>query len=338
MKKVLITGGSGYIGSHTALLLIESGFEVVIFDNLSNSSKKSIDIVSNLTGKNVTFFEGDICNENSLLKVFNMHVFDSVIHFAGLKAVSESCSNPLQYYENNVYGTIQLIKVMDKFNVKKIVFSSSATVYGDSKDLPIKESSPTGKTTNPYGTSKLMIEKILGDLYISDSSWSITCLRYFNPVGAHASGLIGENPSGIPTNLMPIICQAANGKIDYLNIFGSDYNTEDGTAIRDYIHVVDLAIGHVKALKILSEEPGEWTLNLGTGSGCTVLNLVKIFERVTGKKIPLKLVDRRLGDVESSYADVEKAKELLNWKAEKTLEEMCEDAWRWESTNTNHYE
>ena len=267
-----------------------------------------------------------------------MHVFDSVIHFAGLKAVSESCSNPLKYYENNVYGTIQLIKVMDKFNVKKIVFSSSATVYGDAKDLPIKESSPTGKTTNPYGTSKLMIEKILSDLYISDSSWSIIRLRYFNPVGAHVSGLIGESPSGIPTNLMPIICQAASGKIDYLNIFGSDYNTEDGTAIRDYIHVVDLATGHVKALKILSQEPGEWTLNLGTGSGCTVLNLVKTFERVTGKKIPFKFVNRRLGDVESSYADVEKAKELINWKAEKTLEEMCEDSWRWESTNTNHYE
>ena len=290
MKKILITGGSGYIGSHTSLLFLESGFEVVVLDNLSNSSQESIKKVSEITGKNINFYKGDICNEDDLSKIFERHDFDSVIHFAGLKAVSESCSLPLKYYENNVYGTTNLLKVMKKYDVKKIVFSSSATVYGDAKELPVSENSPLGETTNPYGTSKLVIEQILSDLYISDPSWSIVKLRYFNPVGAHKSGLIGENPTNNPTNIMPIICKVAAGKIEYLNIYGNDYSTPDGTAIRDYIHVIDLARGHLQAYNKLLSKPGEWNINLGTGSGCSVLNLIKIFEKVQVLKYHINLL------------------------------------------------
>ena len=338
MGKILVTGGSGYIGSHSVLQLLEKGYEVVVYDNLSNSSKKSLDQVSEITGKKITFFKGDICEGGALFELFKSHSFDAVMHFAGLKSVGESCSEPIRYYENNVYGTLQLIKVMTKFNVKKLVFSSSATVYGDPLELPLKETTPTGLSTNPYGKSKLMIENILSDLFKSDPSWAIISLRYFNPLGAHKSGLIGEDPIGIPNNLMPIICQTATGKCKELTIYGNDYDTHDGTGIRDYIHVVDLAKGHINALEKVLDNKGEWTINLGTGKGYSVLDIVKVFEAASGKKIPFRYADRRPGDVASCYADVNYAEQALSWRAEKSLIEMCEDTWRWQCKNPNGYE
>ncbi len=332
-KKVLVTGGLGYIGSHAAVLLLEAGYEIVIVDNLSSGNDQPKDAIKKITGKDFSFVKADICDQKALDSIFKRNSFDSVIHFAGLKDVNESVSNPIRYYEKNILGGITLIKTMKKFNVKKIIFSSSANVYGNVEKLPVRENSNSLKPTNPYGMSKMIVEIILNDLYKSDPTWSIMHLRYFNPVGAHSSGLIGEDISKKATNLMPIICNVANGKLDYLKIFGKDYDTEDGTAIRDYIHVVDLAEGHLKALEKLSFEKGVWTFNLGTGSGCTVLNLVKIFEKANKIKIPYKFFDRREGDIESSFADVEKVKETLEWKSKRTLEDMCIDSWRWCSKN-----
>lgn len=338
MKKILVTGGCGYIGSHTVLELLEAGHDLVIYDNLSNSSKQTLDRIAEITGKTVTFFKGDICDGRGLSELFESHSFAAVIHFAGLKAIGESCSEPIRYYENNVYGTLQLIKVMTEFNVKKLVFSSSATVYGDPLELPLKETTPTGAPTNPYGKSKLMIENILGDLVKSDPSWAIISLRYFNPVGAHKSGLIGEDPREIPNNLMPIICQTAAGMHEELKIFGNDYDTHDGTGVRDYIHVVDLAKGHLNAVRKVLNGKGEWRINLGTGKGFSVLEILKVFEATSAKKIPFRFADRRPGDVASCYADVKYAKETLNWTATKGLDEMCEDAWRWCSKNPKGYQ
>ena len=333
MTKILVTGGCGYIGSHTLVELLNSGYEVVVYDNLSNSSKETLNKVYEITGKMLNFYEGDICDYNTLVKLFKTHSFDAVIHFAGLKSIGESNSNPILYYENNVSGTLQLIKTMNTFNIKKIVFSSSATVYGTPVDLPLKETMPTGNPINPYGKSKLMIEKIFEDLAVSDPDWSIVSLRYFNPVGAHKTGLIGENPKGVPNNLMPIICQVAIGLLDELPILGNDYETCDGTGVRDYVHVVDLAKGHIKALlKVLSAN-GEWKINLGTGKGYSVLEIVKMFEAVSGKHIPLSFLERRLGDVDTCFANSTYAKDILDWTAVYDLENMCEDTWRWVSKN-----
>ena len=337
---ILITGGAGYIGSHTLIELDNAGYDFVVYDNLSNSSKESIKRVEKIINKNISFEEGDIRNKETLKSVFTRYNIDSVIHFAGLKAVGESVAKPLEYYDNNVVGTIRLLEVMKKFSCKKIVFSSSATVYGNPHMMPIKEDFPIGETTNPYGTSKYMIERILEDLYISDNSFKIAILRYFNPVGAHESGTIGEDPNGIPNNLMPFISQVAVGKREFLSIFGSDYYTQDGTGVRDYIHVVDLAFGHVKAIEYLnnSKETKPLKVNLGTGKGYSVLEIVKSFEKVSGKNIPYKLVDRRAGDIAECYANPVFAKEVLNWEAKKNIDDMCLDSWKWQSNNPNGYD
>lgn len=337
---ILITGGAGYIGSHTLILLSEAGYDFVVYDNLSNSSKESIKRVEQIINKNISFEEGDIRDKSALEKVFTKYNIDSVIHFAGLKSVGESVSNPLGYYDNNVIGTLRLLEVMKEFNCKKIVFSSSATVYGNPSRTPIKENFPTGTTTNPYGRTKYFIEEILKDLYISDSSFKIVILRYFNPVGAHESGLIGEYPNGIPNNLMPFIAQTAVGKRDFLNVFGGDYDTPDGTGVRDYIHVVDLAYGHVKAINYLDkliDNQIPVIINLGTGIGYSVLDMVKAFEKASGKKIPYKIVDKRAGDVATCYSDPSFAKKVLGWEAKKTIEDMCADSWKWQSDNPNGY-
>ena len=335
--KVLVTGGAGYIGSHTLIQLIEHGYTPVVFDNLSNASLTSLERVKQITGEPVSFAQGDIRDEDALNNVFVEHAFYAVIHFAGLKAVGESVAKPIMYYENNVFGSLQLFKVMAAHDVKTIVFSSSATVYGDPVSLPLNEAMPTGKPTNPYGMSKLMIENILSDIYNSDNSWRIVNLRYFNPVGAHESGLIGEDPSGIPNNLMPFITQTATGKRAKLSVFGGDYDTHDGTGVRDYIHVVDLANGHIKALQKTEQAPGLWTVNLGTGVGYSVLDIVKAFGEASGKEIPYEIVDRRPGDVAACYADPNYAKELLGWEAKLGLAEMCSDSWRWQSMNPDGY-
>jgi len=337
VSKILVTGGAGYIGSHTVLQLLESGQEVVIIDNLCNSSAESLKRVSELTGKDITFVKGDIRNYHDLEDIFINHSISHVIHFAGLKAVGESVSEPLNYYENNVFGTINLCHVMQNYGVKNIVFSSSATVYGDPQALPLKETMPTGTPTNPYGHSKLMVEHVLRDLHVSDSSWNIALLRYFNPVGAHISGQIGEDPNGIPNNLMPFISQTATGKRSELAIFGNDYDTHDGTGVRDYIHVEDLANGHLLALQALDKKPGILTVNLGTGTGYSVLDMVKAFGAASGVTIPYKIVARRSGDVAACYADPAYAKEVLNWEAKKDLEDMCHDTWRWQSQNPHGY-
>jgi len=333
---ILVTGGAGYIGSHTIVLLLQAGYEVVVVDNFSNSSAKSIERVEKITGKEVKVFDVDIRDKKSLREIFDMYDIDAVIHFAGLKAVGESVEKPLEYYDNNVGGTISLCKVMSEKGCKKIVFSSSATVYGDPKSVPIKEDFPLS-ATNPYGRSKLFIEEILRDLYISDNSWKIVLLRYFNPVGAHESGLIGEDPSGIPNNLMPFISQVAVGKREYLNIFGGDYPTADGTGVRDYIHVMDLAEGHLKALERIDTFDKVETINLGTGRGYSVLDMVKAFKKASSRKIAYKITDRRAGDIAVCYADPSKAKELLDWEAKFGIEKMCEDSWRWQSKNPNGY-
>ena len=336
---ILITGGAGYIGSHTLVALSEVGYDFVVYDNLSNSSKESIKRVEKIINKSISFEEGDIRDKELLKKVFEKYNIDSVIHFAGLKAVGESVEKPLEYYDNNVVGTLRLLEVMKEFNCKKIVFSSSATVYGNPKSNPIKEDFPVGNTTNPYGTSKYMIERILEDLYISDNSFKIAILRYFNPVGAHESGMIGEEPNGIPNNLMPYISQVAIGEREYLNIFGANYDTHDGTGVRDYIHVVDLAYGHVKAIDYLNSKDimKPLIVNLGTGKGYSVLDMVKAFEKASGKKVPYKIVERRAGDITTCYSDPSFAKEILGWEAKKSIEDMCADSWNWQSNNLDGY-
>lgn len=337
--KILVTGGAGYIGSHTLIDLHNAGYEFVVYDNLSNSSKESIKRIEKIIKKSISFEEGDIRDIKKLEDTFSKYSIDSVIHFAGLKAVGESVEKPLEYYDNNVVGTIRLLEVMKKFACRKIVFSSSATVYGDPNTTPIKENFPIGATTNPYGTSKYMIERILEDLYASDNFFKIAILRYFNPVGAHESGTIGEDPNGIPNNLMPFISQVAVGKREFLSVFGSDYDTHDGTGVRDYIHVMDLAQGHVKAIDYLnnSEVIKPLKVNLGTGKGYSVLDVVEAFEKASDKEIAYKIVDRRAGDIAKCYADPSFAKEILGWEAKKSIEDMCKDSWRWQSNNPNGY-
>ena len=339
MNKILVTGGAGFIGSHTCVELLNAGYEIVIVDNLYNSSEKSLDRVKELTGKDFAFYPYDIRDKENIRKVFEDHKIDACIHFAGLKAVGESCREPLMYYDNNIGGTLALCEVMAEYNCKKIVFSSSATVYGMNNISPLKEDMKTGGTTNPYGTTKYMIEIILDDFHKADKDWGVTLLRYFNPIGAHKSGRIGENPNGIPNNLMPYITQVAIGKLPYLNVFGDDYNTPDGTGVRDYIHVVDLALGHVKAVeKILKDEPKVNVYNLGTGNGYSVLDIVKAFEQASGQKIEYKIAPRRPGDLDVCYSDASKALNELGWKAERGLLEMCEDSWRWQSNNPNGFD
>lgn len=333
---ILVTGGTGYIGSHTCIELLEDGQEVIILDNLSNSKIESLHRINELTGKNPKFYQADIGDSESLTKIFNENNIEAVIHFAGLKAVGESVTIPLKYYNNNVSGTVTLCELMKKFKVKKIVFSSSATVYGNPKTTPISEDFPLS-ATNPYGRSKLMIEDILRDLYISDNEWRVALLRYFNPVGAHKSGRIGEDPNGIPNNLTPFITQVAVGKLPEVKVFGNDYDTVDGTGVRDYIHVVDLAKGHLKALNKINQIPGIEAYNLGTGTGYSVLQVINAYEKVCDKKIPYSFVARRPGDVAISYANPKKAETELRWKADKGLVEMCEDSWRWQVKNPNGY-
>lgn len=334
---ILVTGGAGYIGSHTVLQLLETDHHVIVLDNLCNSSEESLRRVEELTGKSVTFIRGDICDAEQMNALFSQHQIDSVIHFAGLKAVGESVEKPLMYYQNNVYGTLVLCDAMKQHKVKNLVFSSSATVYGDPTSLPLHENMPTGQPTNPYGQSKLMVELILRDLNKSDASWNIALLRYFNPAGAHPSGRIGEDPNGIPNNLMPFITQVATGKREQLSVFGGDYDTPDGTGVRDYIHVEDLANGHLKALDKLADNPGLVTYNLGTGQGYSVLDMIKEFEKQSGQSVPYQIVARREGDVAACYADPKVAATELGWEAQKGLPEMCRDAWNWQSNNPEGY-
>ena len=335
---VLVTGGAGYIGSHTAIELLESGKEIVIIDNFYNSCPKVLDRIKELANKDFHFEECDIRDREALDKVFEKYDIDSVIHFAGLKAVGESCQKPLLYYENNISGTVTLCEAMAAHGVKKIFFSSSATVYGEHNKSPLKETMVAGGTTNPYGTTKFFIEQILTDLAKSDPEWGVCILRYFNPIGAHISGRIGESPNGIPNNLMPYITQVAEGKREFLSVYGNDYNTHDGTGVRDYIHVVDLAKGHLKALDKIEGETGVLTYNLGTGKGYSVLDVVNAFEKASGVKVPYKIVDRRPGDLDSVYSDPTKAHAELGWYAEKTLDDMCADSYRWQHMNPNGYE
>ena len=334
---ILVTGGAGYIGSHTVLELLEEGYKVIVIDNLSNSSTQSLERVAHITGRKPLLYTFDLLDITALDKVFTSHHIDAVIHFAGFKAVGESVSNPIRYYRNNLDSTINLCDVMRKHGVKNLVFSSSATVYGEPKQVPIKEHFPTS-AQNPYGQTKLMSEYILKDIHTSDDAWNIALLRYFNPIGAHHSGLIGEDPNGIPNNLLPYIAQVAVGKLNELSIFGNDYGTPDGTGVRDYIHVVDLAKGHLKALEKLKEHPGVVTYNLGTGKGTSVLQMVDAFKQASGVEIPYTIVDRRPGDAAECYADPSLAEQELSWKAEFNIQKMCEDTWRWQSNNPNGYE
>lgn len=333
---VLVTGGMGYIGSHTVVELLNNEQDVIIVDNLHNSKELVIDRVKTITGIEPKFYNYDVLDRKNVEKVFEENNIEAVIHFAGYKAVGESVEKPLEYYHNNIGSTIILLEVMKKYGVKNFVFSSSATVYGDAKVVPINEESPLS-ATNPYGRTKLMIEEILRDLYNSDKSWNIALLRYFNPVGAHKSGMLGEDPCGIPNNLMPYITKVAIGELKELSVFGNDYNTMDGTGVRDYIHVVDLARGHLKALDKLTTNCGLVTYNLGTGNGYTVLDVINAFSRASGKPVPYKIVSRRPGDIAACYANPQKANEELGWKAEKGIEEMCEDSWRWQSKNPKGY-
>ncbi|MFA9398941.1 MAG: UDP-glucose 4-epimerase GalE [Clostridiaceae bacterium] len=334
---ILVTGGAGYIGSHTCVELLNSGYDVVVVDNLFNSKEESLKRVESITGKTLKFYEVDILDKAGLEKVFQENKIQSVIHFAGLKAVGESVKIPISYYHNNITGTLVLCEVMAKYGVKNIVFSSSATVYGMNNVSPLTEDLPLS-TTSPYGSTKLMIEQILTDVYASDNKWSIALLRYFNPIGAHESGRIGEDPNGIPNNLMPFITQVAIGKRETLSVFGNDYDTHDGTGVRDYIHVVDLAKGHIKALEKIDKASGVEAYNLGTGIGYSVLDVVNNFEEATGVKVSYKIVDRRPGDIATCFASSEKAYKELGWKAEKTLYDMCSDSWRWQSNNPKGYE
>lgn len=335
---VLVTGGAGYIGSHTCVELLNAGYEVVVADNLCNSCKESLTRVEEITGKKVSFYEVDLLDAAGLNKVFDKESIDSVIHFAGLKAVGESVYKPLEYYHNNITGTLILCDVMRKHGVKSIVFSSSATVYGDPAFVPITEACPKGEITNPYGRTKGMLEQILTDLHTADPEWKVMLLRYFNPIGAHKSGRIGENPKGIPNNLLPYITQVAVGKLECLGVFGNDYDTPDGTCVRDYIHVVDLADGHVKALdKMAGNGGGVWIYNLGTGVGYSVLDVIRAFEEANDLKVPYVFKDRRAGDVPSCYSDAAKAREELGWTAKRGIKEMCEDSWRWQKNNPEGY-
>lgn len=334
---VLVTGGAGFIGSHTCVELLESGFDVVVCDNLSNASEESLKRVEKITGRTLKFYKTDIRDREGLDTIFEKENIESVIHFAGLKAVGESVEKPLMYYDNNIHGTLVLCEAMKKAGCKSIVFSSSATVYGDPHTVPIKEDFPL-HATNPYGRTKLMIEEILQDLCVSDPEWKVILLRYFNPIGAHESGLIGEDPKGIPNNLVPYVAQVAIGKHEFVRVFGNDYNTPDGTGVRDYIHVVDLAKGHVCALhKIEASDPGVLIYNLGTGIGYSVLDVVKAYGKACGKDLPYKILDRRPGDIATCYADPAKAKAELGWEAQFGIERMCADSWRWQSTNPEGY-
>ena len=334
---ILVTGGAGYIGSHTLISLCSAGFDPIVVDNLSNSRKESLERVEKITGKSIKFYEADVRDRQALENIFEQNKIDAVIHFAGLKAVGESVQIPLEYYDNNLVSTFVLCDVMRKFGVKKIVFSSSATVYGVAKTMPLTETMPIG-AINPYGRTKLFIEEILRDIFVSDNEWSIALLRYFNPIGAHESGTIGEDPKGIPNNLMPYISQVAVGRLEKLHVFGNDYNTVDGTGVRDYIHVVDLAEGHVKAVQWVLKSTGCEAINLGTGNGTSVLQLKDAFEKASGVEIPFVIDPRRPGDPDEVYADPTKAKELLGWEAKFTVERMCEDSWRWQHNNPNGYE
>ena len=335
---ILVTGGAGFIGSHTCVELQESGYDVVVLDNLCNSSEKSLERVEAITGKKVTFYKGDILDRDILGRIFEKEDIECCIHFAGLKAVGESVQKPWEYYYNNISGTLTLVDEMRKHGVKNIIFSSSATVYGDPAQIPITEECPKGQCTNPYGWTKSMLEQILSDIQKADPEWNVVLLRYFNPIGAHPSGLMGENPNGIPNNLMPYITQVAVGKLKELGVFGNDYDTHDGTGVRDYIHVVDLAKGHVKALKKLEDNSGLSIYNLGTGKGYSVLDIVKNFEEATGVKIPYVIKPRRAGDIATCYASAEKAEKELGWKAEHDIKDMCRDSWNWQSKNPNGYE
>ena len=327
---ILVTGGAGFIGSHTSVELLNAGREIVIIDNFSNSKPEVLDNIKKITGKDFKFYNINYLDRKELEKVFEENKIEAVMNFAGYKAVGESTKKPLEYYENNISGALVLLKTMQKYNVKKFIFSSSATVYGEPEQIPITEECKTGGTTNPYGTTKLFIEQILQDLYKSDNSWDIAILRYFNPVGAHESGLIGEEPQGIPNNLMPYIVRVASGELEQLSVFGNDYNTPDGTGVRDYIHVVDLAKGHIKALeKLEKENKGIFVYNLGTGTGYSVLDMVKAFEEATEQKVNYKIVERRPGDIATCYSNPEKAKTELGWEANKTLKDMCKDSWRY---------
>lgn len=338
MQTILVTGGAGFIGSHTCVELLDAGYGVVVVDNLCNSSKESLKRVEKITGKSVKFYETDINDREGMQKVFDENEISSVIHFAGLKAVGESVVKPWEYYENNIGGTLTLVDVMRKNNVKNIIFSSSATVYGNPAVIPITEECPKGTCTNPYGWTKSMLEQILSDIQKADNEWNVILLRYFNPIGAHKSGMLGENPNGIPNNLMPYITQVAVGKLPKLGVFGDDYDTPDGTGVRDYIHVVDLADGHVKALKKIDENAGLCIYNLGTGNGYSVLDIVKNFEAATGVKIPYEIKPRRAGDIATCYADATKAKEELGWQARYGIREMCADSWNWQKNNPNGFE
>ena len=337
MATILVTGGAGYIGSHTCVQLLDAGYDVVVVDNLCNSCKESLKRVEEITGKKLTFYEVDLLDEPALNRVFDNENVDAVIHFAGLKAVGESVYKPLEYYHNNITGTLILCDVMRRHGVKNIVFSSSATVYGDPAFVPITEECPKGEITNPYGRTKGMLEQVLTDLHTADPEWNVMLLRYFNPIGAHKSGRIGEDPKGIPNNLFPYITQVAVGKLVCLGVFGNDYNTPDGTCIRDYIHVVDLAVGHVKALKKIEEKAGVCIYNLGTGKGYSVLDVVKAYEKACGREIKYEIKPRRPGDIATCYADASKAREELGWEAERGIEEMCADSWRWQSANPDGY-
>ncbi len=330
MDNILVTGGTGFIGSHTVVELLNAGYNVVVLDNLVNSSKESLERIKKITGKSVKFYEDDLLDMEALQNIFEKENISSVIHFAGLKAVGESCQIPLAYFNNNITGTINLVMAMEKYNVKSLVFSSSATVYGKPESVPIREDFPLS-VSNPYGRTKLIIEDMLRDIYKADKSWDIALLRYFNPIGAHESGEIGESPNGIPNNLLPYVAKVAIGELEAVNVFGDDYDTPDGTGVRDYIHVADLAEGHIKALEKLSTHPGLVTYNLGTGKGYSVLDIIHNFEKACGKEIPYKITDRRPGDIDMCYADPEKARKELGWEAKRDIDKMCEDAWRWQS-------
>ncbi len=333
---ILVTGGAGYIGSHTCIAMTEAGYDVIVVDNLDNSSSESLNRVEKIVGKKIKFYENDLRDKEALRKIFSENKIESVIHFAGLKAVGESVKLPIKYYDNNLISTLYLLEVMEEFGVKKIVFSSSATVYGVATEMPLKEGMPLG-ATNPYGRTKYFIEEILRDLYVADDSWSIALLRYFNPIGAHESGTIGEDPRDIPNNLMPYISQVAVGRLEKLSVFGDDYDTVDGTGVRDYIHVVDLAAGHVKATDWVLENKGCEPFNLGTGNGCSVLQLKDAFEKASGVTVPYVVAPRRPGDLAEVYANAQKAKDVLGWEATKTIKEMCEDTWRWQKNNPQGY-
>ena len=335
MSKILVTGGAGFIGSHTCVELLNAGYEVVIFDNFSNSKPEALNRIKTITGKDFTFYEADLLDLSAIEKVFEENKIDAVIHFAGLKAVGESVQKPVEYYHNNITGTLLLIQAMRKYNCKKIVFSSSATVYGVNNPAPYVETMPTNTSTNPYGYTKVMIEQILKDVFVADNDWSIVLLRYFNPIGAHKSGLLGEDPNGIPNNLFPYIAQVASGKLKCLGVFGNDYDTPDGTGVRDYIHVVDLATGHLNAVSYVLENKGVEAVNLGTGKGSSVLDVVHAFEKACGKKIPYEIKPRRAGDISTCYADTTKAKNLLGWEAKYDIDEMAADGWNFTQKNPN---